>query len=176
MKKLSSIIFILTLVLVLFVGCGNNKEKNVSSSNETTSTTSKKENKNPTPEEIKSSISKIDGILEIEIVTEDNDPNGQLGKQGGYTGALFFTYNLVNQDELDDVSAIEKGTNGGGCVEIYANKLDANKRNDYLSTFDGSAFSSGSHIVLNTFVIRTSNLLKASEQKALEEKLIKALS
>ncbi len=135
----------------------------------------------PTADDVKSAISGIEGIMSVEIVTEDNDPNGSLGKQGGYIGCVYFKYSLVDESELyveeggDIASAIDCGTDGGGCIEIYANAADANIRNDYLASFDVGVFTSGSHIVLSTMVVRTSDLLTASEQQALEAKLIEAL-
>ena len=157
MKKALAIIFAFAFLTTLLVGCGSKAEA-------------------PTSETVKQAISSIDGIMEIEIVTEDNDPNDQLGKQGGYVGALFFTYNLVDEDDVYGDTAIERATDGGGCIEIYANTADAKKRNDYLAQFDGGFLASGSHKVLNTMVIRTSSKLKASEQSALEGKLVEALS
>jgi hypothetical protein len=44
-----------------------------------------------------------------------------------------------------------------------------------LTGFDGGVFSSGSHCVLGTLVIRTSNELTASKQKALEQAIIDVL-
>jgi hypothetical protein len=83
----------------------------------------------------------------------------------------------INVDDGEDInSAIDCGTDGGGCHEIYANAGDAKKRDDYLASFDGTAFSSGSHKVLGTVVIRTSSKLKASEQQALETAIVAALS
>ena len=32
---------------------------------------------------------------------------------------------------------VAKGTDAGGCVEVYKTAEDAKKRNDYLSAFDG---------------------------------------
>jgi hypothetical protein len=156
MKKVLAFTVMSALLLTLLVGCGAKTQV-------------------PTSEAIKQAISSIDGIIEIEIVTEENDPNGQLGKQGAYTGALFFAYTLVDQDSVYGDTILEKGTDGGGCIEIYANTSDAKKRNNYLAQFDGGVLASGSHEVLNTLVIRTSSKLKASEQQDLEEKLIKAL-
>ena len=78
---------------------------------------------NPSIESVKEAISDIESITLIEIVTEDNDPNKQLGKQGGYTGCFVFKSSLVT-DETDD-SAIKAGTDGGGSIEVYTNKSDA---------------------------------------------------
>jgi len=161
MKKLNiTFILALFLALTLLNACGK-----ASSENDLTN--------NPSIESVKEAIANIDTITLIEVVTEDNDPNGQLGKQGGYTGQLYFKSSLVT-DETDE-SAIEAGTDGGGSIEVYANESDAIKRNEYLAGFDGTALSSGSHKVLGTLVIRTSDKLKASQQTILETNIINAL-
>jgi hypothetical protein len=118
----------------------------------------------------------ISEIKEIASVTEDNDPNGNLGKAGSYTAQVFFTTDLVDQSEVSGNTAIDKGTSGGGSIEVYATEEDAKKRNEYLATFDGTFLASGSHTVIGTVVVRTSNLLKASQQKELESKIIEALT
>ena len=68
------------------------------------------------------------------------------------------------------------GTDGGGAVAVYANAGDANKRNDYLSVFDGTILSSGSHDVVGTCVVRTSHLLTASQQKTFEGEIADSLT
>ena len=168
MKKLTLFIIALTTCVAL-VACGGGTSKNGLTNN-------------PSVEDVKTALSAISDIATIEIVTEDNDPNEQLGKQGGYTGCVFFKSSLVDESEIyvddgDDInSAIDCGTDGGGCLEIYANAGDAKKRDDYLASFDGTALTSGSHKVLGTVVIRTSSKLKASQQQALETAIIDALS
>ena len=118
----------------------------------------------------------IEGIGDISAVTEDNDPNGQLGKAGGYTATVYFTSPLVNQGDVIGSTVIEKGCDGGGAIEVYATVEDANKRNDYLGAFDGGIFSSGSHNVVGTVLVRTSDKLTASQQKELEAAIIEALT
>lgn len=132
---------------------------------------------NPTGDFVILRLQQIDQIGEIQGVTEDNDPNGSLNKQGGYTSATYFTSTLVNQEDIYGSGIVEKGTNAGGCVEVYANIEDAQKRNEYLALFDGAGImNSGSHNILGTIVIRTSSNLTASQQAELEtqikEKLI----
>ena len=161
-RKTLTLALALVFALVVFTGCGNH----TSGKNDLTN--------NPSIESVKEAITSVDSITKIEIVTEDNDPNGELGKQGGYTGCLFFKYALVT-DEADE-SAITAGTDGGGCIEVYANKSDAAKRDTYLAGFDGGILSSGSHKVLGTLVIRTSSKLTASQQTKLETSIINALS
>ena len=118
----------------------------------------------------------IDEIKDVRAVTEDNDPNGNLNKPGGYTSTVYFESTNVNQSEVYGTDLIDKGTYAGGAIEVYANEEDAIKRNDYLATYDGGIFASGSHRVVGTVLIRTSNELPASKQKALEEKIVAAFA
>lgn len=120
-------------------------------------------------------IQAVEGIIGVSAVTEDNDPNKNLGKQGGYTAQIFFSHNLVNQADIIGNSIIDKGTDCGGSLEVYNTVEEAENRNSYLSTFDGGIFASGSHKVVGTMIVRTSNILTASQQKELEAKLINSL-
>lgn len=124
-------------------------------------------------------IQGVETISGVEAVTEDNDPNGNLGKAGGYTAAIYFSSNQVSPANLyltgEYTPVVDAGCDGGGVIEVYATVEDAEKRNDYLSNFDGGILSSGSHSVLGTCVLRTSTHLKASQQKSLEEALTDAL-
>lgn len=137
---------------------------------------------NPKDVDVKTAIENLEGMKSICMVTEDNDPNGMLNKDGGYTGALYFRLTQVDdavaKDDypvsIDD-DACEAGTRGGGQIEIYANENDATKRNDYLSSFDGTVLSD-SHTVKGTVIIRLSNELTASQQTSLETSIIEILS
>ena len=121
----------------------------------------------------------VDTIQEIEAVTEDNDPNGLLNKQGGYIGCVYFSDSQVDWDSLyisdgeDDVISV--GTDGGGCIEIYSSVEDAESRDTYLGAFDGTAFSSGSHYIVGTVLIRTSNELTGTQQLNLTDAITEAL-
>lgn len=158
------------LCVMLFValsGCGDTKKDLLA---------------NPADKDVKAAIEKLDGVKSTCMVTEDNDPNGKLNKDGGYTGAVYFRLKQVD-DQLakekysspygDD--ACDVGTIGGGQIEIYANEKDANKRNDYLSSFDGSVVGDF-HSVKGTLVIRLSDDLTASQQKDLEKQIIELMS
>lgn len=120
-------------------------------------------------------LSKVPNVVDISAVTEDNDPNGKLNKAGGYTAQVYFTSDLLNQGSVIGSTVIEKGTDGGGSIEVYANIEDAEKRNDYLASFDGSIFASGSHTVIGTVLVRTSDELTASQQKEMEANIIAEL-
>ena len=125
---------------------------------------------NPTGDFVIQRLQGIDGISACQAVTEDHDPNGNLNKQGGYTAAIYFSSPWINQDEVYGNDIVEKGTDGGGCVEVYASVEDAESRNTYLSAFDGTGFlNPGSHEVLGTTVIRTSATLTATQQNTLTQ-------
>lgn len=131
---------------------------------------------NPSEAFIIERLQGIEGVGDVSAVTEDNDPNGKLGKDGGYTATIYFTSPMVDQSEVIGDTVIERGTEGGGAIEVYANADDANKRKDYLSSFDGSILSSGSHEVIGTVLVRTSDKLTASQQDQLEAAIIEALT
>ena len=134
----------------------------------------------PSDDFVMERLQRVDTITAMDAVTEDHDPNGQLNKQGGYIGCIYFTDTQVDRDELyiedgkDNV--IDVGTDGGGAIEIFATAEEAEVRNNYLAGFDGmGAFSSGSHYVEGSCIIRTSNYLNGTQQKELTEKITQAL-
>ena len=127
---------------------------------------------NPTGDFVILRISEVESIGDVRGVTEDNDPNGKLNKQGGYTSATYFASTLIDQTSVYGSDTIEKGTAAGGCIEVYQTPEGASTRNDYLAAFDSAgAFSSGSHVVYGTVVIRTSDELTATQQSELTEQI-----
>ncbi|MCI8366889.1 MAG: hypothetical protein HFJ66_04745 [Eggerthellaceae bacterium] len=135
----------------------------------------------PTDDFIMERILGIGSISEIAAVTEDHDPNGKLNKSGGYVGCIYFRDEQVDWSSLyieegkEDV--IEVGTSGGGAIEVFPNVEDAERRDAYLASFDGAGmFSSGSHEVVGTLVIRTSDELTATQQKALTQEIVDVLT
>lgn len=117
-------------------------------------------------------IKDIDGIA---AATEDHDPNGNLHKDGGYTSQVYFSSPLVDHSYMDN-DIIEAGTEGGGSVEVYKTAEEAAKRNEYLAGFDGTITASGSHTVVGTCIVRTSDSLTATQQDELEKAIIEALT
>ena len=131
---------------------------------------------NPTEAFIVERLSGLPNITGMEAVTEDNDPNGNLNKQGGYTATVYFASDLVDQSNVYGKTIVDKGTEAGGAIEVYPTVEDANKRNEYLAGFDGAGMlSSGSHSVVGTIVIRTSDKLTASQQKEMEKNIYNSL-
>lgn len=118
------------------------------------------------------SVKDIDGVA---AVTEDHDPNGNLHKPGGYTAQVYFSSPLADHSYLDN-DIIEAGTDGGGSVEVYKTVEEATKRDEYLATFDGTVTASGSHKVVGTCIVRTSDSLTATQQNELEDSIIEALT
>ena len=136
---------------------------------------------NPSEEFVVQRILTVDDVADARAVTEDQDPNGNLHKAGGYTSTIYFESKTVNQSDVyvsgkyADV-LIDKGTDAGGAIEVYENVEDAEKRRDYLATYDGTIYANGTHTVIGTVLVRTSNELTATQQKELEQKVIDALT
>ena len=85
-----------------------------------------------------------------------------LEKDGGYIGCIYFSLGALS--DADNQSAIDKGVDGGGAIEIYESVEDAKARCKYLSQYDSTIFYSGSYVIVGTMVIRVSYLLNALEQ------------
>lgn len=136
---------------------------------------------NPSEDFVMQRILTVDDVVDARAVTEDQDPNGNLHKAGGYTSTIYFESKKVDQSKVyvsgdyKDV-LIDKGTDAGGAIEVYSTVEDAEKRRDYLATYDGTIFANGTHTVIGTVLVRTSNELTASQQKELEQKVIEALT
>lgn len=131
---------------------------------------------NPSNTFVESRLKEIDTISDVQSATEDNDPNQGLNKQGSYTAAVYFADNEVT-NPVPGADLVAKGTDAGGCVEVYKTAEDAKKRNDYLSAFDGlpTVINPGSHYVYGTVVIRVAASLTASQQNALTQKIYEKL-
>lgn len=120
---------------------------------------------NPNEDFVIQRLKGIPNISGYQAVTEDHDPNGNLNKQGGYTSTVYFSTPLIDQSSVYGNDIVDKGTECGGAIEVYASEEDAKKRDSYLASFDGAGMlNSGSHKVLGTIVIRTSTKLTATQQ------------
>lgn len=120
---------------------------------------------NPNEDFVIQRLKGIPNISGYQAITEDHDPNGNLNKQGGYTSTVYFSTPLIDQSSVYGNDIVDKGTECGGAIEVYASEEDAEKRDSYLASFDGAGMlNSGSHKVLGTIVIRTSTKLTATQQ------------
>ncbi len=122
-------------------------------------------------------LKQVKHVNNIAAVTEDNDPNGKLNKPGGYTATVYYSDDRIKLDKsIYGKTVIDQGTDGGGAIEVYSTVEDATKRRDYLAAFDGGVLSNGSHTVIGTILIRTSDELTASQQKEMETLIIEVLT
>lgn len=173
MKKFS-IVILLAIALLLSTSCTSTVNTEIAESenilsNENSAIT----DNNFTEEYIISCLNKINEIDEIEPLTKEDDTYDRLGKKGYYISQIFFSSIHLDQGEIYGNDLISKGTDAGGCVEIYANTDDAKNRNDYLSNFDNNTLlNSGSHICYETLVIRTSKELSKDQQAKLEQEIL----
>jgi len=133
----------------------------------------------PSEEAVIIALSKTPGVTGIEAATEEHDPNHKLHKQGGYLSQVYFeTATYLDQNKYiqrDGMSIVDRGTDCGGSIEVYSTVDQAKKRDTYLAGFDGTMFYSGSHIVVGTCVIRTSEDLTAATQMNLTNQIIASL-
>ncbi len=172
MKKIVLLLISMTL-LVYCVGCG---VENPNDSDNKTNNINSPLVETPTQEYIIDCLLKTPNILEVVPVTEENDPNGDLGGEGGYYSSVYFSVDLIDQNQVSGDDLIAKGTDAGGCIEAYKTLEDANNRNTYLSKYDNSwLFNSGYHSVVGTLVVRISKELSADEQSKLESNIIDVL-
>lgn len=118
----------------------------------------------------------VEGVGEIAACTEETDSNGLLGKSGTYVVKVVFSSPNVDQSVRLGESIAEAGPISGGSIEVFTNEDDAKKRESYLASFDGGWLSSGSHKIIGTTLVRTSDKLTATQQKELEAAIIKALT
>lgn len=133
---------------------------------------------NPAENFLLDRVKDVESITDVEAATEETDANKLMNKPGGYTSYIAMKSSLVDDEYglYKDQSPVEAGTDGGAVIEAFPTKEDAEAREEYLASFDGSGMlSSGSHKVVGTLLIRTSNELTASEQADLEQAIIDAL-
>ena len=75
----------------------------------------------PTEAYVIQCLKTIPEITDVSAVTEDNDPNGNLNKEGGYTATVYFSHEKLKLDKsVYGDTLIEQGTEAGGAIEVYA--------------------------------------------------------
>jgi hypothetical protein len=130
----------------------------------------------PTGEWVESRLKLVEGITGTQAVTKDNNPDGLLGKEGGYSACIYFTVDKIDAETIKGNDIVGKGTDAGGAIEIYSSLADAEARCEYLAGFDGTILYSGSYAIIGTVVIRTSYILSNEEQFELTDKITQALT
>lgn len=132
---------------------------------------------NPTVKWVDSALEKVEGITGTQAVTKSDNPDGLLDKEHGYTGCLYFTVKDIDPSKVKGKTIVDKGTDAGGAIEIYATREDAEARDEYLTDFDKDpVLDSGSHTVLGKMVIRTSYKLDGEKQMKLNKAIIDQLT
>lgn len=121
-------------------------------------------------------LANIEGITGCQQVTESLNPDGLLGKEGGYFACVYFTHSSIVQKEVPGNSIVAKGTDAGGAVEVYPTLADAQARVEYLAGFDGTVLYSGSYAIVGTMVVRTSYKLTDEQQFILTHQITQALT
>lgn len=130
----------------------------------------------PTGDWVESRLKNVEGITGTQMVDKNNNPDGMLGKEGGYTACVYFTFNKINPNDIPGEEIIDKGVDAGGSVEIYSTLDEAKARCEYLAQFDGTILYSGSYAIVGTTVIRTSYALTNEEQFELTNAITQALT
>lgn len=130
---------------------------------------------NPKEEWVISKLENCTDIAHIQSVTESNDPNKLLNKDGGYTSTVYFTVKQITDDD-EYTDSIKLGTDGGGCIEVYKNINDAKSRCTYLESFNNSILATGSYSLIGTMVVRTSYQLDEESQYNLTDEIFNSLT
>ena len=119
----------------------------------------------------------IEEIKEVQAVKKGHDPNGLLNKEnGGYTACVYFTIADIDESEIPGEDIVDKGTDAGGAVEVYATKEDAVARCEYLSEFNETILDTGSYVIAGTMVIRLSYKLDADKKEEYSSKIIESFT
>lgn len=72
------------------------------------------------PEDIATSIDNGNGVEGMEAVTEEHNPDGLLGQEGGYQACVYFTITQI-ENQSPSQSIVTLGTDGGGAIDIGTN-------------------------------------------------------
>lgn len=131
----------------------------------------------PNAQWITTRLKNVSSIIDQSSVGINNDPNQLLGKEnGGYKCCVYFTLKQVDASTVKGDTPIEKGTDGGGCIESYPTLEAARNRCDYLSQFDDTLLYSGSYAAVGTMVVRTSYKLDDQQQVAVTDEIVRAFT
>lgn len=132
---------------------------------------------NPTEEYLLSRLKTVKGIFNITAYTEETDTNKYLNKAKWYYSKIVFQHEDVQHSAIEYGHPIEEvGNSAGGCVEAFKTVEDAERRNQELQSQEGTVRSPGSHKVIGTVLVRTSDDLTTAKQKELEQAIIDALT
>lgn len=155
---------IVAAVLTLSVAaCGAEEEPSASPS-PSASAEAVVEEKAATATEMAEAIkAKVPEVGKVVTITEDNDPNGKIGRPDGYVdGAVMF------DSRAEPVDA-ELGVDQGATLEVWPDEKAATERAEFIqSTLDEADGLLGSeyHYQSGAMLLRVSGSLKPSEAAA----------
>jgi hypothetical protein len=113
-----------------------------------------------TADSLKSEISSISKTVEI---TEDNDPNGDIGRPGKYTEAVSIYDDRAECDSELDVTC-------GAKIEVWDDEDAAKERSEYIQGLleDMPMLGSEYHYIDGGMLLRVSGQLKPTEAEEYE--------
>ncbi len=179
MEKINKIMAVMLMFVLCLWGCANSEETGDYSAKvyeldeeETVLVT------NPSAKYVMAALHQLESVIGIEQDPEAGEGSIDVAKGKECIARIYFTSSLVDQSSFgEEESTLKKGTSAGGSIDVYANIEDAIARDEYLHGFDGSLLlDSGSHAVVGTIVIRTSEKLGEDEQIALTDSIVAVLT
>ena len=129
---------------------------------------------NPSIEYVVNSLRRVTNISDVEVVSDEDKKSDLFYYDGMFKDCAYFTSKLV-KDDIEGQTPVEKGTDAGGCVEIYETVEKAHERYDYLMGFDNTIYYSGQFIIVGTMIVRTSYLLSDEENSEFVNEIVNAL-
>ena len=163
------IMLVIAMIGAFFKGCGRTVSKTINGTEYNVNENNINFVTNPYEQYVVDILESVDGIMTISPVSLANDRNHLL--ENGASSVIYFSYDKINQGDIEGKSVIDKGTDCGGCVEVFENEDDAKNRERKLKIFGFS----GSCVRLGTTIVRTSDKLSAEDQVNLETQICKLL-
>ena len=143
MKKLFYLLILLLMVFLLTACGGETNGDELGDQGDAVSETEEVQSE-PEPiipetaEEMLLALQSVnDNVTDILVWTEDNDPNGKLGRPGSYVGKADFSDARVEEYWTTEEEKTELGLNGG-TIEVFGSEKDCNDRYEYLKQFMGA--------------------------------------
>ena len=115
-------------------------------------------------------LEQISEINEVAAVNAINDVNDGLKKPDGYVSAIYFSLYELEPNKIGYEKVIEGGNRLGGCIELFRNEDDAEKRLKHLHK--GHYLGSGGHGRIKKVIIRTSDVLSPARQLELADIIV----
>lgn len=128
---------------------------------------------NITEDDVIDILRNVPGVIDVAAVNSSNDPNGLLKKDDGYISEVYFSVEGLDLPAIQDMEIIKGGIHLGGCIELFRNEQDAEKRVQYLDKW--GFLGSGGHGHIGNTVIRTTDVLTPTKQQELADRIVKMI-